>query len=60
MHVSLAYTFEVLSLNDCGKSLILIKKRSGPRIEPRGTPHVSKPSSKKTPSIDTKKFLFER
>ena len=60
MHVSLAYKFEAVSLNDFGKSLIKIKKRSGPRIEPCRTPHVSKPSSEKTTSIDTKNFLFER
>ena len=60
MHVSLAYNFEVVSLNDCGKSLILIKKRSDPRTEPCGTPHISKPSSEKTPSIDAKNFPFER
>ena len=29
-------------------------------MEPCGTPHVSKPSSEKTASIDTKIFLFER
>ena len=60
MHVSSTYKFEAISFSDCGKSLILIKKRSGPRIESCGTPHVSGPSYEKTPSIDTKKFLFER
>ena len=37
-----------------------IKNRSGPKIDPCGTPHVIKPSSEKTPSRDTKKFLLER
>ena len=60
MYVSSAHTFKAVSLDDCGKSLIKIKKRSGTRIEPCRTPHVSKPSSEKTTSIDTKHFLFER
>ena len=29
-------------------------------MEPCGTPHVSKPSSEKTPSSNTKNFLFGR
>ena len=37
-----------------------LKNRSGLRIEPSGTPHVIKPSSEKTPSKNTKSFLFER
>ena len=60
MHLSLAYRFEALSLKACGKSLIYIKKRSCPRIEPCETPYVIKPSSKKTPSSITKDFLLGR
>ena len=60
MHVSSAYKFEAVSLKAWGGSLILNKNRSGPRMEPCGTPHVSKPSSEKTPSSNTKNFLFER
>ena len=60
MHVSSAYRFEAVSLKTCGRSLIYIRKMSGPRIEPCGTPHVIKPSSEKTPSSNTKHFLFER
>ena len=46
MHVSSAYRFEAVSLKTCGRSLMYIKKSSGPRIEPCGTSHVIKPSSK--------------
>ena len=41
MHVSSAYRFEAVSLRACSRSLIYIKKRSGPRIELCGTPHVN-------------------
>ena len=37
-----------------------LKLEVGPRMEPCGTPHVSKPSSEKTPSSNAKSFLFER
>ena len=37
MHVSSAYRFEAVSVKACGRSLICIKKRSGPRIEPWGS-----------------------
>ena len=33
-------------LKACGRSLLYIKKKSGPRIESCGTPHVIKASSK--------------
>ena len=58
MHLSLAYKFEVVSLNDCGKLLTQIKKRSGPRIEPCGTPHVSKPFSEKPPPFLMQKIFY--
>ena len=60
MHVSSAYKFKAVSLKACGRSLIKIKKRGGPRTEPCGIPHLIKTSSKETPSSNTKKFLFER
>ena len=56
MYVSSAYKFEAVSFNDVGKSLIDTKSRSGSGIEPCRTPHVSKPSYEKTPSINTKIF----
>ena len=34
MHVSSAYRLKAVSLKACGRSLIYIKKKSGPRIEP--------------------------
>ena len=58
MHVSSAYRFKAVSLKACGRPLIYIKKRSGPRIEPCRTPPVIKRSSEKTPSSNKKKFLF--
>ena len=60
MRVSSAYRFEAVSLKACGRSLIYIKKRSGPRIEPCGTPHVIKPSSKKESIEYYKKFSFRK
>ena len=47
MHVSSAYRFKAVSLKACGRSLIYIKKKSGPRIEPCGIPHVIKLLPKK-------------
>ena len=40
--------------------LHVIEKRSGPRIEPCGTPYFNAPASEKTLSTHTKNFLFER
>ena len=60
MHVSSGHRFKAVSLKACGRSLIYTKKRSGLRTEPCGVPHVIKFSSKKTPSSNTKHFLFER
>ena len=45
MDVSSAYRFEAVSLKTCGRSLMYIKKRSGPRKESCETPHLIKPSS---------------
>ena len=53
MHISSAYRFEAVSSTACGRSLIYIKKKSGPKIDLCGTPHVIKPSSGKTLSSNT-------
>ena len=60
MHISSAYIFETVGLKACGMPLMYIKKRRRPRTEPCRTQHVIKPSSKKSPSSNTKNFLFER
>ena len=46
--------------NACGKSFLYIRKRSGPKIDPYGTPQFISPVFEKTFSSVTKKFLFER
>ena len=48
------------SNNDWGRSVTYNRKRSGPRIDPCGTPYFNVPVSEKTLSIETKNFVFER
>ena len=46
--------------NACGKLFIYITKRSGPKMDPRGTSQFISPASEKTPFSVSKNFLHER
>ena len=55
-----AERYDPVSFNACGNSFMYIRKRSGPKIDPCGTPQFISPTSEKTFSSVTKNFLFQR